>query len=323
MKRTFTRREFLKVSAQGAAAAGLTTLLGDLGLSGGKAACASPQEDPAAWIHSVVREFVLQSPLNSLQNPQKEKAWDEPLVGFSRGDDPLYQAYKEHVGPFHWTPLEAFQLAFPEASVAADQLAVISWVLPQTEATKADHRKETTYPSERWARSRVFGEEFNDALRRHVAARLSEEGFPAIAPCLSPSWKMTKAGKYGFASTWSERHAAYASGLGTFGLSDGLITPKGKAMRCGSVVARIQIPATSRPYQGHHAYCLYFSQGRCGACAVRCPAKAISKEKGHDKVACEKYLQVSAEYVNSHFGFKGYGCGLCQVRVPCESKIPG
>jgi len=67
--------------------------------------------------------------------------------------------------------------------VEANQLAVISWILPQTEATKADHRKETTYPSERWARSRVFGEEFNDALRKHVAARLSEEGFPAIAPC--------------------------------------------------------------------------------------------------------------------------------------------
>ncbi|MDH7500375.1 MAG: twin-arginine translocation signal domain-containing protein [candidate division NC10 bacterium] len=322
MKRGFTRREFLKASAQGAGVAGLTTLLGGLGLPVERRLLPPPQEDPAVWIDSVVREFTLHSPLNSLQNAQKEKAWDEPLVGFSRGDDPLYQAYKEHVGPFHWTPLEAFQLDLPEVSVTEDQLAVISWILPQTEATKADHRKETIYPSERWARSRVFGEEFNNALRRHVAARLSEKGFPAIAPCLSSSWKMTKSGRYGFASTWSERHAAYASGLGTFGLSDGLITPKGKAMRCGSVVAKIQVPATPRPYQDHHAYCLYFSQGRCGACAIRCPAQAISKEKGHDKVACEKYLQVSAEYVNSHFGFKGYGCGLCQVRVPCESKIP-
>ena len=324
MKGRFTRREFLKVSAHGAAAAGLTTLLGGLGLPGRKTAYASPQEDPAAWIDFLVRDFVLQSPQNSLQNAQKEKAWAGPLVGFSRGDDPLYQAYKEHVGPFHWTPLEAFQLTFPEASVTADQLTVISWILPQTEATKADHRKETTHPSERWARSRVFGEEFNDALRKHVAARLSEEGFPAIAPCVSPSWKMMKSERFVFASTWSERHAAYASGLGTFGLSDGLITPKGKAMRCGSAVARIQVSPTPRPYQDHHAYCLYFTQGRCGACAVRCPAKAISKEKGHDKVACEKYLrEVSAEYVNAHYGFKGYGCGLCQVRVPCESRIPG
>ena len=41
--------------------------------------------------------------------------------------------------------------------------------------------------------------------------------------------------KYGMASCWSERHAAFVSGLGTFGLCDGLITPVGKAMRCGSV----------------------------------------------------------------------------------------
>jgi hypothetical protein len=27
--------------------------------------------------------------------------------------------------------------------------------------------------------------------------------------------------------------------------------------------------------------------------------------------------------VTSEYGFDGYGCGLCQTKVPCESKIPG
>jgi len=49
---------------------------------------------------------------------------------------------------------------------------------------------------------------------------------------------------YTFASTWSERHAAHTFGIGTFGLCDGLITSRGKAMRCGSLVANIQIPST-------------------------------------------------------------------------------
>jgi hypothetical protein len=31
---------------------------------------------------------------------------------------------------------------------------------------------------------------------------------------------------------------------------------------------------------------------------------------------------VVADYVSSHFGFKGHGCGLCQCNVPCESEIP-
>ena len=36
-----------------------------------------------------------------------------------------------------------------------------------------------------------------------------------------------------------ETHAAHAAGLGTFGLCDGLITPIGKAIRVGSVVAKM------------------------------------------------------------------------------------
>ena len=44
-----------------------------------------------------------------------------------------------------------------------------------------------------------------------------------------------------------QRHAAHAAGLGTFGLCDGLITAKGKAMRAGSVVARIAVAQTPRP----------------------------------------------------------------------------
>jgi hypothetical protein len=27
-------------------------------------------------------------------------------------------------------------------------------------------------------------------------------------------------------------------------------------------------------------------------------------------------------YIKSRYGFEGKGCGLCQTRVPCESRIP-
>lgn len=30
----------------------------------------------------------------------------------------------------------------------------------------------------------------------------------------------------------------------------------------------------------------------------------------------------TADYVKSNYKFDGYGCGLCQTKVPCESKIP-
>jgi epoxyqueuosine reductase len=243
-------------------------------------------------------------------------------VGFSSGGDPLYQKLKDDIGQFYWTPVEIFLKTFPNSQAKPDELTVISWILPQTEATKSDNRKESVYVSERWARSSIFGEEINDNLRRNVVTKLHEAEYEALAPVLSPLWEERISEKHGFASTWSERHAAFISGLGTFGLSEGLITIKGKAMRCGSVIGRIKIPATRRPYTDHHEYCLFYTKNICGRCIARCPTGAITNE-GHNKVKCENYMHpIMNEYVKAHFGFEGYGCGLCQTKVPCESKIP-
>ena len=278
--------------------------------------------DLAAWVAQVIKDFMERSPYNTLQNTPNEKAFDTPLVGFSRGDDPIYQTYKEVVGPFHWTPAEIFTRTFDGTTVKPQELTVISWILPQTHATKADNRKQSTFPAERWARARIYGERLNVELRKHVTAILKKNGFPALAPMLSDQWAKKKSDAYVIASTWSERHAAYAAGLGTFGLCDGLITPRGKAMRTGSVIARMNIPSTKRPYNNHHAYCLFYTRGICGKCISRCPVEALT-EAGHDKIKCRNHLKPATEdYVKTHYGFDGYGCGLCQTKVPCESKIP-
>jgi epoxyqueuosine reductase QueG len=276
----------------------------------------------AAWVQSIIRNFLNNTSENSMWGETTERAWGDPLIGFSRGDDPLYEAFKEHIGPFHWMPSEIFNQTYPDHPAEPDELTVISWILPITEATKVDNRKETVYPSERWARARTFGEVINEKLRRHVVSALQEAGHDAIAPVLATSFTWQNSQTYGFASNWSERHAAFASGLGTFGLCDGLITPVGKAMRTGSVVARIQIPPTARPYNSHRDYCLFFSSGACRKCASRCPVGAIT-EAGHDKVKCFEYVfKTAIPHIKSHYGFDGYSCGLCQTGVPCESRIP-
>ncbi|MFH1092217.1 MAG: epoxyqueuosine reductase [Pseudomonadota bacterium] len=276
----------------------------------------------AAWVKGVIKDFIRNSPQNTLENLADDKAFDEPLLGFARGDDPIFDAFKEHVGPFHWTPLEIFSQTFPESNLEAGELTVISWVLPLTSVTKADNRKQTLYPSERWARGRIFGEKVNVTLRRLVVDTLTQAGFQAVAPQLSPHWEIKTSERFVLASTWSERHMAFASGLGTFGLCDGLITAKGKALRAGSVVAGLSLPPTPRPYTDHHAYCLFFTHGRCKKCLERCPVGAIT-EAGHDKMKCALHVRpATEEYVKAHYGFDGYGCGLCQTGVPCESKIP-
>ena len=279
-------------------------------------------DDTALWIEKIVKDHIETSSENTLKNSNADKAFEEPLVGFSRGVDPLYESYKDYVGPFHLTPWEIFAVTFRGMHFDPEELTVVSWVLPHIEATKADNRKETFYPSVRWARGRIFGEEVNEKLRNHLVAVLTAEGYRVVAPALLPQFSIRISPQYGYASTWSERHAAYASGLGTFGLCDGLITPAGKAMRTGSIIVQTPIPPTPRPYANHHEYCLFFTEGICGQCIPRCPVGAIT-EAGKDKEVCYKHLfSVTKKHVTENYGFDGYGCGLCQTGVCCESKIP-
>jgi epoxyqueuosine reductase len=274
-----------------------------------------------AWIKSLIRDFIVTSGQNTMRNQPEQPAWEEVLVGFASGADLIWQQYKEYVGPFHWTPWEVFAQHCPQEPAGAEEITVIAWVLPQRAAVRKANRRAKKYPSEEWARIRVFGEEFNVALRRHVVDSLKQAGHAAIAPMLAPNWTIVKSERFSYASCWSERHAAHAAGLGTFGLCDGLITAKGKAMRVGSVVAKISIQPTPRPYSNHRAYCLFFANGTCGKCMDRCPAGAITKT-GHDKEKCRQHLARSREYVKKTYKFEGYGCGLCQVGVPCEAGIP-
>ena len=273
------------------------------------------------WIKDLILDFITTSPLNTMRNETGEPAWDDALVGFASGADPIWQQYKEYVGAFHWTPWEVFNQHCSGESASAEDLTVVSWVLPQREAVRMANRRTRKYPAEEWARIRVYGEEFNVALRRHVAASLEKMGHAAVAPMLVSNWTIVNSERFSYASSWSERHAAHAAGLGTFGLCDGLITAKGKAMRVGSVVSRIFIEPTPRPYADHRAYCLFFADGTCGKCIDRCPVRAIT-EAGHDKQKCRRHLAFSREYVKKSYKFEGYGCGLCQVGVPCEAGIP-
>jgi ferredoxin len=261
---------------------------------------------------------------NSLGPGLDLPAFDAPLVGCASGGDSLFQFLKQDIGPdFYWTPDQAFAQAFPGSGVAGTDLSVISWVLPQTEHTRKAHGQNREMPSVEWSRARHYGEKVNEGLRRFVVGLFAEQGVDACAPALLPDWTRAESPRYGFASTWSERHTAHVCGLGTFGLSDGLITPRGKAIRVGSVIVRARLDPTPRPYTHHNEWCLFHAGGKCRACMKRCPAGAIS-ENGHDKVKCKTYIRsITAPHVEENqLGFRVNSCGLCQVRVPCESRNP-
>jgi epoxyqueuosine reductase QueG len=269
-------------------------------------------------VRKEIVSFILESQLNHFAD-SNEPYFDEPLVGFAAADDQLFVDYKRIIGDFHQTPQEVMENALGVDGRAA---TVISWILPITKATRESNRREKQYPSREWAQTRFFGEQLNGALRRHLVAWLEVRGYQGVAPQFAASWKEFSDTPVGIASTWSERHAAYVAGLGTFSLNDALITTKGIAHRCGSVITDLLLAPSERPYPDHRHNCLYHRDGSCGLCIARCPVGALSRD-GHDKTKCSRYVYKTAvEAVGERFGTAQTGCGLCQTKVPCEGSRP-
>ena len=108
--------------------------------------------DPAVAIEHEIKAFVLGSPLNRMPSTRELTIFDEPLVRFADGNDPLYAEYKTLIDPAHLTPFEALVKSLEGSpAMVPSQLSVISWVLPITEETRVSNRTETEVPSRRWS----------------------------------------------------------------------------------------------------------------------------------------------------------------------------
>jgi len=287
------------------------------------------EENAAAFLEKAIKEYVAKNPANRLESFDDGCIFDEPLVGFADGDDAIFRDYKTIIGDFHLTPrevLEKYLESKEGIQKRSSEVSVISFVLPVTYETRLSLRKETMIPSLRWNHTRWHGQHLIDELSRYLISLLEGMGYMAVAPELAGFFKLKNL-PGGYVSNWSQRHIAYAAGLGTFSLNDGFITPRGMAMRCGSVVTDARIPPSLRVYKDHLANCLFYRDGSCRRCAERCPAGAIS-EQGHDKNKCLEFLFTRQKEIVKELGREdGYigrylGCGLCQTKVPCEARIP-
>lgn len=177
--------------------------------------------------------------------------------------------------------------------------------LPFTEHIRHSNRSKDL-PSKEWLYGRYEGEIFNNSLRSLIVEVMELEGVKALAPALDKRYAVNN-----HVSNWSERHAAFIAGLGTFSLNYSLITNLGTAGRFGSVITDFKFELNPRPYQEIDEYCT-----KCGKCIDRCPPLAID-ENGKDAESCSQYLHKTLELNKPR-----YGCGKCQTAVPCEYKNP-
>ncbi|MCE5216923.1 epoxyqueuosine reductase [bacterium] len=279
------------------------------------------QDGLRAQIEEFVARHLAGDPRNRLPRYAEVVIYENPLVGYVRGDDPLFGEYKQVIGSFHLTPAEAFAEGTGETA-SAEELSVVSIVLPFTGAIVDSNAGQTEVPSELWALARLDGEVYRDALLVDLVDELKRLDVQAVAPDLLPGFQWLNDEKVGITTNWSQRHVAYAAGLGSFGLCDGFITPRGKAMRLGSVVAKAKLASGEVRRPGLHDNCLFYTDGSCTACAERCPGGAITPE-GHSKTKCRDYIVSFTPGINERYGIRNMGCGLCQAGVPCARRIPG
>lgn len=271
-----------------------------------------------------IREVVTQAIIKSKENWSDSlvgRYFDEPLVNFASGDDPLFEEFKQIIGSWHKTPREAFEAAHGNGSWRGG--TVVSWVMPWSKRLRKSNRLCTERPSIEWTQAYYLSSKI---LQKQVRAALLQEmeryGVHGVAPA-DAEWFSIMDAPDGKTSPWSERHVGFAAGLGTFGLSDAFISEKGMAVVLNSVIIDAVLEPDSRVAEHHLANCLHFASGGCGVCIRRCPATAISIN-GHNKNRCmvfgygPKSIRLAKER-----GVEGpAGCALCQVGVPCESRNP-
>ncbi|MCB2358990.1 DUF362 domain-containing protein [Clostridium estertheticum] len=239
------------------------------------------------------------------------KIFETPIFGFAASDDDYFTLFKEPtvIGKHFSTPKEWL----------SQSKSVISFFLPFSEVVKRGNRREKVWPSEEWLHGRIEGQVFINKLCIYLKSELINAGYNSIVPTMDERFWMkgelnnnSPHPEASFTSNWSERHAAFVGGLGTFGLSKGLITSKGMSGRIGSVITELYLSPKKREYENIYEYC-----SKCGACVKKCPVNAISLDKGKNHIICSNFVDTTYEKYKPR-----YGCGKCQTGVPCESHIP-
>ena len=238
------------------------------------------------------------------------RIFEAPIFAFGCVEDEIYSKFKEpgvigghFLSPSEWLP---------------GAKTVVSVFLPYTERIRAANSRDFEWPADEWLHGRYEGHLFIMELNRHIHKLISDAGYECLIPGADPRFSTSIAGavgeaaKTGLTSNWSERHAAFACGLGTFGLSKGLITKKGTSGRFGSVLTDLDLEKDIRRYNEVYEYCTM-----CNVCIPNCPVCAITKDGKSDSL-CSVFLNKVHDAHDPR-----YGCGKCQVKVPCEKMAPG
>ncbi|MHA1561711.1 MAG: hypothetical protein ACTSPA_06250, partial [Promethearchaeota archaeon] len=200
----------------------------------------------------------------------------------AQGSDPLFLKYKEIIGKYHFTPAELWSsFDFLPRNIHPEEISVLSFGFSFSDDIKEEGSKSQISPPELYLIARNYADTTINTALVTVQQFLVDLGFN-VALC-----NQSHIVEYvGYSSSWSERHIAYAAGLGSFSLTDAFISDYGTNIRLGSIITDAR---------------LYFVDKSCKKCIERCPINAIS-EQGHDKELCHQYGQKIAQQMMEKWG---------------------
>ena len=243
-------------------------------------------------ISGLVQEYVAKYP----KQRGVPDIWRKPIIGFADAYDPYIQQLPQVVAEHHHLPQD-----FMESPTI-----VIAYFIPFTEELASTNvGREDKTASEEWARAYKDTNQMMGELSEYLAEKLCEMGYRAAVPGWEMSRELLK-------SDWSQRHVAYAAGLGTFGINNMLITEKGCCGRYHSIVADIPVEPDQRP-KGEN--CLYKSKGICKKCISNCFSGALTAD-GFDRRKCYEACQRNKALYGLDI------CGKCDTDIPCAFIAP-
>lgn len=245
-------------------------------------------------IEKLVRDYVKEYPS---ENGVPE-LWRVPIVGYADALDPYIQRLPEIVAEGHKLPGDFME----------DPKIVISYFVPFVpEVAQTNIHVKDNAASKEWTDAYNTTNTMMARLNEYLAAEITKRGGRAVVPFgVGMKEEILK-------SDWSQRHLAYAAGLGTFGINNMLISEEGCCGRYNSIVA--DIPVEPDGHQEEEK-CLYKSKGLCKKCVENCFMGALTVE-GFDRFkcfeACSKNLRETGADV----------CGKCNINIPCAFAAPG
>ena len=236
--------------------------------------------------------------------------WGKPLVGFASIYEPVIQNMKGLVGPSHMEPQEVL----PGATV------ILSYYLPFTPKLAKTNRQDFSHASPQWAQAYEETNRMFMSLNEYLMDVLQEKGYTGVVPSEAYRFDRKK-----LISNWSQKHIAYAAGLGTFGIHKLLITPRGCCGRFSSIVTDLDVECTGPMTE---ELCLYKKNGSCGKCMAHCPVHALEVDAFHREKCyglllenAHIYRQYGNSYEDRSRGSENIGsevCGKCITSSPCS-----